>query len=160
MKPSPRIRSARPVAALAVFAACLFLPPLAPGASAQGRCPPEAARDVAHRLHDALASGDSARALELLADGARIYEGGHAETRAEYRAGHLAVDIEFAGAVDRERLAEHVQTAGSEVALYLSEYRTSGSFRGEEIDSHGTETLVLECRPEGWRIVHVHWSSR
>lgn len=129
---------------------------------AQGTTPTdeEAVREVADQLHEALASGDSARVLELLAPDVRVYESGHAETRAEYRAGHLGVDIEFAGGTEREVLTEHVRIPEEEMALYLAEYRTTGTFRGEEIDSHGTETLVLERGPQGWRVVHIHWSSR
>ena len=119
----------------------------------------EAVRRVADGLHEALASGDSARVLELLADGVRVYESGHAETRDEYRAGHLGIDIEFAGGTEREVLSERVRTSG-DMALYLAEYRTTGTFRGEETDGRGTETLVMERRGEGWRIVHIHWSSR
>lgn len=154
--------SAPRTAALAACAAALVLPALAPEASAQRGAPAaeEAVREVADQLHEALASGDSARVLELLAPDVRVYESGHAETRAEYRAGHLGVDIEFAGGTEREVLTEHVRMPGEEMALYLAEYRTTGTFRGQEIDSHGTETLVLERGAEGWRVVHIHWSSR
>ncbi len=128
-------------------------PPEAPSADE------EAVRRVAGELHEALASGDSARVLELLDEDVRVYESGHAETRSEYRAGHLRVDIEFAGGTEREVLSEQVRSAGDGMALYLAEYRTTGTYRGEQIDSRGTETMVLERGPDGWRIVHIHWSS-
>ena len=165
------IRSSRPAHASAALrpaapAACVALlvlplvPAVAPSARAQETSPAEeAVRRVADGLHGALASGDSARVLELLADEVRVYESGHAETRAEYRAGHLGIDIEFAGGTEREVLSDRVRTSG-DMALYLAEYRTTGTFRGEEVDGRGTETLVMERRPEGWRIVHIHWSSR
>ncbi len=164
MKRRPHPRSAfRRAAALAACGALLLLPALVPRAAAQ-ETPTSAAgedvREVADQLHEALASGDSARVLELLAEDVRVYESGHAETRAEYRAGHLGVDIEFAGGTEREILTEHVRIPEEEMALYLAEYRTTGTFRGEEIDSRGTETLVMERGPDGWRIVHIHWSSR
>jgi len=132
------------------------------GASGQETPPTdeEAVRRVASQLHRSLASGDSARVLELLAEDVRVYESGHAETRAEYRAGHLGVDIEFSRGTDREVLSERVRIPGSDMALYLAEYRTTGTFRGEEIDGRGTETLVMERGQQGWRIVHIHWSSR
>lgn len=148
--------------ALAACAAALLLPPLAPEASAQqgDTASDEAVRRVAGQLHRALSSGDSARVLELLAEDVRVYESGHAETRAEYRAGHLGVDIEFSRGTDREVLSEHVRIPGDDLALYMAEYRTTGTFRGEEIDGRGTETLVMEHGQQGWRIVHIHWSSR
>lgn len=148
-------------ALLAPLLAALLLLPLAPhGLAAQETGGERAVVRTAHTLHDALASGDSARVLELLSPDVRVYEAGHAETRSEYRSGHLSADIEFVGSMDREILAEHVRSSGGDRALYLSEYRMTGTFRGEEVDSRGTETLVMERRPEGWRIVHIHWSSR
>ena len=154
--------SAPRTVALAACAAALLLPSLAPEASAQQgeTAPEEAVRRVADRLHRALASGDSARVLELLAEDVRVYESGHAETRSEYRAGHLGVDIEFSRGTDREVLSEHVRIPGRDMALYLAEYRSTGTFRGEEIEGRGTETLVMERGQQGWRIVHIHWSSR
>lgn len=149
--------SAPRTVALAACAAALLLPSLAPEASAQQE---DAVRRVADRLHRALASGDSAGVLGLLAEDVRVYESGHAETRAEYRAGHLGVDIEFSRGTDREVLSEHVRSPGDDLALYMAEYRTTGTFRGEEIDGRGTETLVMERGQQGWRIVHIHWSSR
>lgn len=152
------------VSAHLVLAAALAVLTLAADGRAQSTSPEAAVREVAHELHDALARGDSAAVLDLLADGVRVYEGGHAETRSEYRAGHLAADIEFVGGMDRRTLAEHVRTSGNRVgdmALYLSEYRMTGTFRGEAVDTRGTETLVMQRVSEGgWRIVHVHWSSR
>ena len=135
-------------------------PPGPPGRDAPPATDEEAVRRVASQLHGALASGDSARVLELLAEDVRVYESGHAESRAEYREGHLGIDIEFARDTERQILSERVRISGEDMALYLAEYRTTGTFRGEEIDGHGTETLVMERRPPGWRIVHIHWSSR
>ena len=35
-----------------------------------------------------------------------------------------------------------------------------GSWRGREVDSLGTELLVLAKEGGGWRIRAIHWSSR
>ena len=45
-------------------------------------------------------------------------------------------------------------------ALYTAETHTTGRWRDREIDSHGTESIVLVRTGEGWRIRHIHWSSR
>lgn len=117
-----------------------------------------AVKDTVHAFHDALAGGDSARAVSLLHPDVRVFEGGHAETLSEYRSGHLGADMAFASAVDRKELSESV-TGGGDWAVYLSEYRMEGEFRGREIDARGTETIVLVRTSDGWCIRHIHWSS-
>lgn len=124
---------------------------------------PEEARDVVYEFHQALEAGDSTRALALLHPDAVIHEAGHSETVGEYREGHLAADADFAAAVSREILHEEVLPLG-DATLYLAETRASGTLRGREIDSRGTETVLLTRTDEpdegAWRIRHVHWSSR
>jgi len=118
----------------------------------------DAVRAVAREYHEALASGDSVRAVELLHPEVMIYEGGHAETLAEYRAGHLAADISFAQAVRSETIRVEVVDLGG-AALYLQESHTRGTFRDREIDSRGTETLVMVPLDDRWVIRHIHWSA-
>jgi ketosteroid isomerase-like protein len=116
-------------------------------------------RAVVEGYARALASGDSIAALAMLHDDVVIYEGGHAETRAEYRSGHLRSDIAFASAVTRTTTSDDILITG-DAALYMSEYTAKGRFRDRDIDSHGTETMVLLRTPDGWKIRHIHWSSR
>lgn len=116
-------------------------------------------RSVVDGFHDALAAGDSADALGYFHPDLIVYESGHAETLAEYRSGHLMSDIEFSRAVSFETTRDAV-VRGAELSLFLREYRTKGVFRGREIDSIGVETIVLAPSAEGWKIRHIHWSSR
>ncbi len=116
-------------------------------------------RQVVERFRTALASADSATVLDLLHPEVRVYEAGHAETLEEYRSGHLAADIEFQEGVRSETRHEEL-VPGTEHVLYLREYTVQGTFRGREVDGHGTETLVLVPTDDGWRIRHIHWSSR
>jgi ketosteroid isomerase-like protein len=116
-------------------------------------------RAVVSAFRTALNEGDSTTVVRLLHPDARIYEGGHAETREEYRSGHLHGDIAFLQAVESETISDHVVIA-DDLALYMREDRKTGESRGREIDSHGTETIVLVPTPDGWRIRHIHWSSR
>jgi ketosteroid isomerase-like protein len=129
--------------------------------SAQAQAPQadDEVRAVVQALGAALAAGDSARVLELLHPAAVIHENGHAETRAQYRGGHLRSDIAFAAATARTTSADDVRIIG-DAALYTSRYHVTGRFRDRDIDSRGTETMVLQRTVEGWRIVHIHWSSR
>lgn len=115
--------------------------------------------EVVRGFHAALAAGDSLESVAYLHPRATIYESGHAETYDQYRSGHLRSDIAFARAVKREITQVDVEVHG-DAALSTSEYHTAGQWRGREIDSHGTETMVLVRTPDGWRIRHIHWSSR
>lgn len=116
-------------------------------------------RRVVNEFWSALRTGDSTTVVRLLHPEARIFEGGHAETIEEYRNGHLRSDIAFAQAVRSETTWDEV-FPGETVAVYMSERRASGEYRGREIDSRGAETIVLARTAEGWRLRHIHWSSR
>jgi hypothetical protein len=118
----------------------------------------EEARLTVESFHRALAQGDSAAALDLLNPDVVIYESGHAETLEEYRAGHLAADIQFAAATEREVLSEQTVPLGAHV-LYLAQTRVHGTIGNREIDSHGVESMVLVPDGDRWLIRHIHWSN-
>ena len=110
-------------------------------------------------FHDALAKGDGAGAMHLLADTAEVLEMGSRETRAEYERSHLAADIAFAKAVPTTHTAMVVRQEG-EVAWITSTSKSVGEFNGRQIDSAGTELMVLHKTADGWRIRAIHWSSQ
>lgn len=111
------------------------------------------------RFHAALAAGDSAAALSLLAPDAVILEAGGIETRDEYRAHHLPGDIAFAAAVKSERGPARVFVRG-DVAWVSATSTTAGEYRGRPVNSVGAELVVLVRSGQGWKISAVHWSSR
>lgn len=115
--------------------------------------------EAVRSFHASLAAGDSAAVLGHLHPEVRVYEGGHAETLEEYRSGHLGMDVAFLADVTRETTAERV-VPSPHMALYEATTRMEGSFRDREVSSVGTETLVLVPTEEGWKIRHIHWSSR
>jgi ketosteroid isomerase-like protein len=140
------------------------LPAAAQGATGSGTAAAQtsdsaAIAEVVGGFHDALAGGDRARALELLAPEARILEGGGIETVEEYAAGHLPADMAFAAAVPRERGPLQVVIHG-DMAWAMSTSVARGTYRDREIDSRGAELVVLSRHEEGWRIEAIHWSSR
>lgn len=118
-----------------------------------------AVRAVVEGFHDALSAGDSTRAIGYLHPDLVVYEGGHAETLGEYRSGHLAGDMAFSGAVEFATTRDAV-LSGPDFSLYLREYSITGTYRDRTIDAHGTESIVLVRTDDGWKIRHVHWSSR
>lgn len=112
------------------------------------------------RFHDALARGDSATALALLALDALIIESGDVDTRAEYRSHHLPADIGYARAVPASRTLVTAVVNGNSAWLV--------STNGTEIVGKdpgprpaGAELVVLTRRDRSspWRIRAVHWSS-
>lgn len=115
--------------------------------------------DAVARYHAALAGGDSATALQLLASDAVILESGGAESRDEYRAHHLPADIAFAAAVRAQRTVTRVVVRG-DMAWVASTSTSQGAFRGRTINSVGAELMVLSRTTDGWRISAIHWSSR
>lgn len=117
-------------------------------------------KEVLQAFHAALAAGDKAKAIALLAPDVAIYESGFVErSRAEYENHHLSHDIEFARTATRKVLRQSERVDGN-LAVIWKETETSGSSRGKELRLLGTETALLEKKGDAWSIVHVHWSSR
>jgi ketosteroid isomerase-like protein len=111
-------------------------------------------------FHGALAKGDRAAAQALLDDNVQIYEQGWVErSKAEYAAHHLDSDAQFSAATTRTLTARSGVILG-DLAYVTSEGKVAGAFKGKAIDSVTLETMVLRRKQDGWRIVHIHWSSR
>lgn len=110
-------------------------------------------------FHAALARGDSDGAAALLADDALIFESGGAEhSKAEYASHHLSADAGFAQAVPRSVTSRSGAVIG-DMAWIATEGRTTGTYRDRQIDSLSKETMLLRKGADGWKIVHIHWSS-
>jgi ketosteroid isomerase-like protein len=141
--------------ALLLSPATLGLQPLV----GQGH-PASGAPETVRAFHAALAAGDSATALSLLAPDVVIFESGGVEaSRDEYRSHHLPADMEFSQSVAREITGERSGSEG-DVAWVLTESHGVGTFRERPINVRGVETMLLRRTTDGWRIVHIHWSSR
>ena len=115
---------------------------------------------VVRAFHQALAAADSTKALSLLAPDVVIFEAGGVEaSRDEYESHHLGADMRFAMATKRVITDQKTGNSG-DVAWVLTESTTTGTFRDREVNSRGTETMILRRNSSGWRIIHIHWSSR
>jgi ketosteroid isomerase-like protein len=111
-------------------------------------------------FHAALKSGDADAALAFLAEDVVVLEGGGAErSRDEYAHHHLSADMAFAAATTAEVTRRAAWVEG-DLAWVLTEGRTTGEFNGRAVNSVTAETMILQRGPHGWRIRHVHWSSR
>ena len=110
-------------------------------------------------FHAALGRGDAAAAAALLDDTALIFEDGDAEqSKSAYAAGHLAADIAYLKDV-RDVTVDRSGAATGSLAWIATRGRAQGRFHDKTVDRETTETMVLRRTPQGWRIVHIHWSS-
>lgn len=115
---------------------------------------------VVEQFSAALKAAEFTRVSQLLAEDALILEGGGAErSREEYLGHHAKADAAFLKDA-------HVQvtrrTARSEgrLAWVGTESELHSSRNGQPMTVLSTETMVLKNTDAGWRIVHIHWSSR
>lgn len=115
---------------------------------------------VVEAFHAALGSGNADAVLALLAEDVMVLEEGGAErSRQEYAGHHLPADMAFAAATDAgvTRRAAWIE---NDMAWVLTEGRTSGQFNGRAVNRLTAETMILQRHADGWRIRHIHWSSR
>lgn len=107
-------------------------------------------------FRQALETGDRATALELLSPDLLVYESGDVDaTRADYSAHHLDADLAFLAKAKVHVLHQSASRDGA-----LASVTTRSRISTPSGDLVGTETMVLRLGAQGWRIVHIHWSSR
>jgi len=114
---------------------------------------------VVDQFQKLLAQGKTREAAALLDPNVLIFEGGGAErSREEYASHHLKSDAEFlktANVAVRNRSGAVV----GDLAWIAteSELKTQGA---KPLNLLSTETMVLKSTGQGWRITHIHWSSK
>ena len=119
-----------------------------------------AAAATVDAFHAALAKGDATAAQALLDDHVQIFEQGWVErSRAEYASHHLESDIKFSSTTTAKRTSRS-SGASNDLAYVMSEGTVTGNFNGRAINSVTLETMILRRASAGWRITHIHWSSR
>lgn len=120
----------------------------------------EEAAGVVDAFHAALETGDTAAALALMSDDVMIFEEGRAErSRAEYASHHLEADAAYAAASE-STLSRRGGRASGDMAWIVSEGQTMGQAGNSATGRLTVETMILKRGPDGWRIQHIHWSSR
>ncbi|MBL37648.1 MAG: hypothetical protein CMP07_04490 [Xanthomonadales bacterium] len=111
-------------------------------------------------FHHALAEGRGDDALGFFHPRAVIAEGGRVETVDDYAAGHMKGDMEFLGQLSIETLSREMLAESETQATISSQSRMRGQARGRAIDVLSSETATLVKTDNGWRILHLAWSSR
>jgi ketosteroid isomerase-like protein len=144
------------------FTALSLLPGLALGDAPQIDVP-EAAQSAAatvDRFFDALSAGDIERAGSELDPQVIILESGGAEhSAAEYLGGHAREDAEFLKTA-QQNLGRRIARVSGDLAWIASESELHVQQDGKAVTILSTETMVLRSTVAGWKIVHIHWSSR
>ena len=115
---------------------------------------------IVKTFHSALASGGAAQVEQLLDPNVLIMEGGNVErSRQEYASRHLKSDLKFMTSVSYTLERQSGDTVG-DLAWVASESRLIGKSATKPVELVSTESLVLRKTSAGWKIVHIHWSSR
>lgn len=118
-----------------------------------------AAVAVVNQYEAALAAGDSAKAVALLADDLLVLEAGSIETRADYLAHHLGADIKASAGVKGDRTVVKVSVGGDAAYVITKTVRPPTGAQGST-GSELAELMVLSKTSAGWKIRAIHWSSR
>jgi len=114
---------------------------------------------VVDRFQQLLAKGNTAAAAELLDPAVLIFESGGAEkSRAEYASHHLKEDAAFMKTAKLSSLSRTGDVSGDLAFVATESSLKSGG--AQPVDLVTTETMVLKRTSQGWRVSHVHWSSR
>lgn len=124
---------------------------------------PEEARAAAatvDRFFAALSAGDLTRAGAELDPQVVILESGGGEySAAEYIEGHAKHDAEFLKTAHHKPGRRTARVSG-ELAWIASESELHVQKDGKPAVTLSAETMVVRSTDSGWKIVHVHWSSR
>jgi mono/diheme cytochrome c family protein len=111
------------------------------------------------RFQKLLAQGKTREASELLDSNVLIFEGGGAErSREEYASHHLKSDADFLKTAN-VAVGNRSGFVAGDIAWIAteSELKTQGA---KPMNLLSTETMVLKRAAQGWRITHIHWSSK
>ena len=125
------------------------------------KLPPAAASAAAavDSFQKALAAGDTKSAAAWLDPAVLIYESGGVESsRSEYASHHLNADAAFLKNADVRLLSRNGNAIGDLAWIATeTELEPKGAKPTHLVT---TETMVLRRSPQGWRVTHIHWSSR
>ena len=120
----------------------------------------QAAVDLVDAFGEALVAGDFEQVEAMLAPDVIVLEGGGVESsRSEYLSHHARADARFLAGAETKLLQRRARIEGNTAwVANRSELHTRED--GKPLVLLSTETMVLSNTPSGWRIVHIHWSSR
>lgn len=130
------------------------------GANQQVASGASEAVDALDRFSSALSSSNLDVVAAYLDPDVLILESGGAErTREEYLGGHAKHDAEF---LKNARITLKQRKAGvsGDLVWVGSESEIHAEKDSKLLIIHSTESAVLRKTVHGWKIVHLHWSSK
>ena len=134
-----------------------------PGAAASAMDVPQDALpavEIVDQFGKALASGDLKTVGDLLDPAVLILESGGAErSRDEYLGHHAIADAAFLKGA-HQQIKRRIARISGETTWVGTESELHATKDGKATTTLSTESMVLNRTPQGWRIVHIHWSSR
>jgi uncharacterized protein (TIGR02246 family) len=142
------------------FIGCAGLQASSRAAAEDGSADSRAVSETIASFEAALRAGDFDRVSALLDPQVLVLEAGGAErSRDEYLAEHAKADAEFLKGARVEEGGSAVKVLGD------AAWSTKTSVIQFEKDGkpgavNAAETMILRRGPDGWKIVHIHWSSR
>ena len=145
-----------------LFAALALLANSAAAEDRQADVPASARAAVAtvDRFFAALSAGDIDQAAAELDPRVIILESGGAErSAAEYLGGHAKSDAEFLKKAEHKP-GHRTARASGDLAWVASDNDMVIQQDGKPVTIASAETMVLRRTGSGWKIVHIHWSSR
>lgn len=108
----------------------------------------------------AIAASDFAAVESMLDPEVIILETGGAErSREQYLSHHAKSDAKFLAGTHSALTHRRARIAG-DTAWVASESELHATRDGKSMTLLSTETMVLDNTASGWKIVHIHWSSR
>jgi len=145
-----------------LFAALVLLANPAAAEEWQTDAPEEARAAVAvvDRFFASLSAGDIDGAAAELDPGLIVLESGGAErSAAEYLSHHAGSDAQFLKTA-QQKPGRRVARANGDLAWVASDNDLVIQQDGKPVTIASAETMVLRRTDGGWKIVHIHWSSR
>lgn len=134
-----------------------------PSAEAAALDVPQAARpavEIVDQFGKALTAGDLKTVGSLLDPAVLILESGGAErSREEYLGHHAIADAAFLKGA-HQQIKRRIARISGETTWVGTESELHAMKDGKATTTLSTETMVLKRTSQGWRIVHIHWSSR
>lgn len=115
---------------------------------------------VVDEFSAALKACDFKRVGELLTPDVLILESGGAERSREEYLGHHAISDAAFLADAHSTLKHRTARVEGDIAWIGSESELNAQKDGKALTLLSTETMVLRRTDAGWRIAHIHWSSR